>query len=37
LCEELFGPGARDRDAAPATRQYLAEIIKREGRDRIWP
>jgi len=37
LCDEMFGPGGRNDAVAPATRAYLAEIIEREGRDRIWP
>lgn len=34
LCDDLFGPHAT---AAPHTRRFLAEIIDREGRERIWP
>lgn len=39
LCAECFGSnGSHDPSfAAPATRQFLAEIIEREGRARIWP
>jgi rSAM/selenodomain-associated transferase 1 len=44
LCEELFGlhgqPTARDGlngYAAPHTREYLARLIEREGRERVWP
>jgi rSAM/selenodomain-associated transferase 1 len=38
LCSELLGsdaPGAPD--IAPATRQFLRDIVRREGRHRIWP
>jgi rSAM/selenodomain-associated transferase 1 len=38
LCDDLLGPNALTREAtAPATRQFLGEIIVGEGRDRIWP
>lgn len=44
LCEELFGINderiARDGlngYAAPHTRDYLAALIEREGRERVWP
>ena len=38
LCEELFGSAARStNDVALETRQFLSEIIDREGRERIWP
>ena len=39
LCREFFaGNGSAPGGyAAPATREYLAELLKREGRDRIWP
>lgn len=39
LCDELLGSaqGPRGGFAAPATRDFLAEIIAREGCDRIWP
>lgn len=37
LCDEIFTPGARKDLVAPATRAYLAEIMQREGRNRIWP
>ena len=38
LCRELFAD-QREPEAfpAPATREYLNEILEREGRDRIWP
>jgi uncharacterized protein len=36
LCGELFGENSRE-DLAPNTQKFLAEIIEREGRDRIWP
>ena len=36
LCRELLGDKAGDK-VAPNTRKFLAEIIEREGRDRIWP
>jgi rSAM/selenodomain-associated transferase 1 len=36
LCGELLGENSRD-GLAPNTRKFLAEIIEREGRDRIWP
>jgi rSAM/selenodomain-associated transferase 1 len=36
LCQELLGKNARPEEA-PNTRQFLEEIIKREGRDRICP
>jgi rSAM/selenodomain-associated transferase 1 len=34
LCDELLGEGI---DAAPNTRNFLKQIIEREGRERIWP
>lgn len=34
LCEELLGHNA---SRAPATREFLAQIVAREGRARIWP
>ena len=34
LCDELLNEKSIDR--APNTRAFLSEIIKREGRDRIW-
>jgi rSAM/selenodomain-associated transferase 1 len=34
LCSDLF---ERDNGDAPATRQFLAQLIEREGRERIWP
>jgi uncharacterized protein len=38
LCEELFGRDTRLRKGlAMETRKFLSEILKREGRDRIWP
>jgi uncharacterized protein len=39
LCHEFFEVNATRPDAfpAPATRGYLEELLKREGRDRIWP
>src|SRR2546423_7943473 len=39
LCQELFGSNgsANAGFAAPATRGFLSELIRREGRGRIWP
>lgn len=39
LCQELFAPdgNASKGFAAPATRNYLAKLLEREGRDRLWP
>ena len=39
LCQELFGANgsANAGHPAPATRQFLAELLQREGRHRIWP
>ena len=39
LCQELFGSnGTASRGSpAPCTHQFLAELIEREGRARIWP
>ena len=39
LCRELFTMNGRAPEAypAPATRKYLDELLKREGRERIWP
>jgi rSAM/selenodomain-associated transferase 1 len=39
LCRELFEVNESIPDAypAPATRAYLSELLKREGRNRIWP
>jgi rSAM/selenodomain-associated transferase 1 len=38
LCSELLVENSsRDRGIAPNTRKFLADIIKREGRSRIWP
>jgi rSAM/selenodomain-associated transferase 1 len=34
LCDELLG---QSRQGAPATSQFLQEIVDREGRARIWP
>jgi uncharacterized protein len=34
LCDELLGENV---SAAPATKKFLADIIAREGRERIWP
>lgn len=34
LCSDLFEHGNED---APATKQFLRELIEREGRERIWP
>jgi uncharacterized protein len=34
LCNELLG---ENLTAAPATKKFLADIIAREGRERIWP
>lgn len=34
LCSELLGD---ESSAAPATRQFLQQIVEREGRNRIWP
>ena len=36
LCEELLGGNSRGA-VAPATRKFLADLIAREGRERIWP
>ncbi|SRR6266498_3515419 len=36
LCDDLLGGNPRD-GLAPNTRKFLAGIIEREGRDRIWP
>lgn len=36
LCQELLGGKAR-KGMAPNTQWFLAEIIEREGRNRIWP
>lgn len=36
LCLDLLGPDDRGM-AAPATKEFLREIIAREGRQRIWP
>ena len=39
LCRELlmFNESASDAYPAPVTRAYLKELLKGEGRDRIWP
>jgi rSAM/selenodomain-associated transferase 1 len=39
LCRELFTANDSGPDAypAPATRKYLEELLKQEGRERIWP
>jgi uncharacterized protein len=39
LCEEFFGENgiARPGYPAPTTRQFLDELLQREGRERIWP
>jgi rSAM/selenodomain-associated transferase 1 len=38
LCSELLGENSsHGRGIAPNTREFLADIIKREGRSRIWP
>jgi len=39
LCHELFAANGNVSDAypAPATRDFLEDLLQREGRDRIWP
>ena len=39
LCQEFFDSNGRETNGfpAPATRQFLSEVIEREGRSRIWP
>jgi rSAM/selenodomain-associated transferase 1 len=39
LCCEFFGSNRSDESgfAAPATREFLSDLLQREGRDRIWP
>ncbi len=38
LCDELLGKTREMTSAvAPNTREFLTEIVRREGRDRIWP
>ena len=39
LCDDFFGPNGSTFVGypAPATRGYLEGLLKREGRDRIWP
>jgi rSAM/selenodomain-associated transferase 1 len=34
LCDEVLG---KDGESAPATTDFLRQIVDREGRDRIWP
>src|SRR5215211_6606245 len=36
LCQELLAEGAAQA-SAPATRDFLAGFVEREGRERIWP
>ena len=36
LCRELLD-GASSLDVAPSTREFLAGILEREGRQRVWP
>ena len=36
LCDELLGRKLK-ADIAPETRKFLGGIIRREGRERIWP
>ena len=36
LCDDLLAQNS-NADVAPETRKFLAEIIQREGRNRIWP
>ena len=36
LCEEVLGVNAR-KGTAPNTQSFLAQIVEREGRHRIWP
>ena len=36
LCQELLSESAAQA-SAPATRDFLAGLIEREGRERIWP
>ena len=38
LCDELFSPNESEQSlSAPATKAFLHDLIKREGRGRIWP
>jgi rSAM/selenodomain-associated transferase 1 len=39
LCQEFFGPDSQAMRGyeAPHTRSYLAELLRLEGRNRIWP
>jgi len=38
VCDELLGEGGSvSNDVAATTREFLQEIIAREGRERIWP
>ena len=39
LCEEFFGGNGRANPGypAPATRQFLDQLLQQEGRQRIWP
>jgi len=38
LCQELVGAkGNANIEAAPATHEFLARLLEREGRGRIWP
>jgi uncharacterized protein len=38
LCDELLGETPKSTSGiAPSTRKFLSEIVRREGRDRIWP
>jgi len=39
LCQELFGTNGSgtNSSAAPATREFLCDLLQREGRDRVWP
>jgi hypothetical protein len=34
LCDEVLG---KNGESAPATTDFLRQIVDREGRDRIWP
>ena len=38
LCADLLGAGSDiSRDRAPATAEYLAELVRKNGQPRIWP
>ena len=38
LCDDLLNPNAvEDPEIAPATREFLRDIVAREGRHRFWP